>query len=115
MNQVMQFFRWEHLPPHLQEVSKLFAELAEKLHGMNYDERLRGNAAGLSGYDYVKLLSTRLEKELPKNFMSELCLDKMKETGDACVEAYPLQEILISLLEAKDCAVRTALFKDPEG
>lgn len=26
---IMQYFRWEHLPPHLAEVSKQFAELAE--------------------------------------------------------------------------------------
>lgn len=29
--QVLCFFSWQHLPPHLQEVSRLFAELAEKV------------------------------------------------------------------------------------
>jgi hypothetical protein len=28
---LMQFFTYAHLPPHLQETSKLFAELAEKV------------------------------------------------------------------------------------
>jgi hypothetical protein len=28
---LLQFFAWEHLPPHLQEVSKPFGELAQKL------------------------------------------------------------------------------------
>lgn len=28
---LMQFFAWAHLPPHLQEVSKPFGELAQKL------------------------------------------------------------------------------------
>lgn len=28
---LLQFFAWQHLPPHLQEVSKPFGELAEKL------------------------------------------------------------------------------------
>lgn len=28
---VLQFFKWEHLPPHLQEVSKPFAELAQRV------------------------------------------------------------------------------------
>lgn len=28
---IMQFFAYQHLPPHLQEVSKPFGELAEKL------------------------------------------------------------------------------------
>ena len=29
---LMQFFKWEHLPAHLQEVSKPFSELAEVIH-----------------------------------------------------------------------------------
>lgn len=28
---LLQFFAWQHLPPHLQEVSKPFGELAEQL------------------------------------------------------------------------------------
>lgn len=28
-NNLVQFFKWDHLPPHLQETSKRFAELAE--------------------------------------------------------------------------------------
>lgn len=31
MEPIMQFFAWEHLPPHLQEVSKPFGELAHTL------------------------------------------------------------------------------------
>jgi hypothetical protein len=31
MEPIMQFFHFEHLPPHLAEVSKPFAELAQKL------------------------------------------------------------------------------------
>ncbi len=27
----MQFFAWQHLPPHLQEISKPFGELAESV------------------------------------------------------------------------------------
>lgn len=30
-NDIMQFFDWAHLPPHLQEVSKPFAALAEMI------------------------------------------------------------------------------------
>ena len=29
---VLQFFKYDHLPPHLQEISKPYAELAEKEH-----------------------------------------------------------------------------------
>jgi len=28
---VLQFFKYDHLPPHLQEISKPYAELAEKV------------------------------------------------------------------------------------
>lgn len=31
MEPIMQFFAWEHLPPHLQEVSKPFGELAQQI------------------------------------------------------------------------------------
>lgn len=58
---LLQFFVYDHLPPHLQEVSKPFAELAQKL------------------------------AELPQNPESTTALRK--------------------LLEAKDCAVRSVLFK----
>lgn len=29
---LMQFFKWDHLPAHLQDVSKPFGELAEVIH-----------------------------------------------------------------------------------
>ena len=61
---LLQFFAWEHLPPHLQAVSKPFGELAHKL-----------------------------AAELPSNPESTTALRK--------------------LLEAKDCAVRAVLFKQP--
>lgn len=31
---IMQFFKYDHLPAHLQEQSKPFAELAEKIHNL---------------------------------------------------------------------------------
>ena len=31
VDHIMQFFAYEHLPPHLQEVSRPFCELAKKL------------------------------------------------------------------------------------
>lgn len=38
-NNLLQFFKWEHLPPHLQDVSKPFGELAVLV-----DTNLPGNA-----------------------------------------------------------------------
>ena len=62
MNYLLQFFKYEHLPPHLQEISKPFCELAHQM-----------------------------ANQLPAN----------PETTTA----------LRKLMEAKDCAVRSALFQ----
>jgi len=62
MDNLLQFFAYEHLPVHLQIVSKPFGDLARNL-----------------------------AAELPKNPESTVALRK--------------------LLEAKDCAVRSVLFK----
>jgi hypothetical protein len=62
VHNLLQFFAYEHLPEHLQAVSKPFGDLARKL-----------------------------AAELPANAESTVALRK--------------------LLEAKDCAVRSVLFK----
>ena len=64
MDRLLQFFAYEHLPPHLQTVSKPFGDLAREL-----------------------------AESLPANAESTTALRK--------------------LLEAKDCAVRAVLFKEP--
>ena len=63
-NRLMQFFRYDHLPQHLQEASMPFYDLAAKL-----DALLPDNAEKTAG--------------------------------------------LRKLLEAKDCAVRALLYKEP--
>lgn len=63
-HQLLQFFGWQHLPEHLQEVSKPFGELAEKI-----------------------------DDTLPNNPEKTTALRK--------------------LLEAKDCAVRSTIWKEP--
>lgn len=65
-DRMMQFFAYAHLPPHLQEISKPFGELAQGI---------------VSG--------------LPSNAERTVALRK--------------------LLEAKDCAVRAVLYKEPEA
>lgn len=62
MNQLLQFFKYEHLPPHLQEISKPFCDLAN-----------------------------HIVNTLPPNAETTTALRK--------------------LLESKDCAVRSKLFK----
>lgn len=64
MEPMLQFFAYEHLPPHLQAVSKAFAKLAQSI-----------------------------VEELPRNPERTVALRK--------------------LLEAKDCAVRSVLWKEP--
>lgn len=64
MDRLLQFFAYEHLPPHLQIVSQPFGDLAREL-----------------------------AKSLPMNAESTVALRK--------------------LLEAKDCAVRAVLYKEP--
>lgn len=63
-DRIMQFFGYEHLPPHLQDVSKPFHQLACKI-----------------------------VNELPNNPERTVALRK--------------------LLEAKDCAVRALIYKEP--
>lgn len=66
MNNLMQFFSYEHLPPHLRVVSQPFGELA-----------------------------AQIDSTLPNNAEKTVALRK--------------------LLEAKDCAVRAVIFKQPEA
>lgn len=62
MDPMLQFFKYDHLPPHLQEVSKPFCELA-----------------------------SQVVATLPRNPERTVCLRK--------------------LMEAKDCAVRSLIYK----
>lgn len=55
---IMQFFAWEHLPPHLQEVSRPVGELA-----------------------------TRMAESLPKNAETSAGLRKLLEAKDCFVRA----------------------------
>lgn len=61
---IAQFFAYEHLPPHLQEVSKPFAELAAKV-----------------------------EAELPRNPERTVALRKLLEAKDAAVRAKLAKEV----------------------
>ena len=65
-SELLQFFEFSHLPPHLQAVSKPFCELAQQL-----------------------------DRDLPSNPERTVALRK--------------------LLEAKDCAVRSVLYKEPNA
>ena len=66
MNNLIQFFAYDHLPEHLQEISKPFGDLAEQL-------------------------------------------DSILPDGPEKTVAFR------KLLEAKDCAVRAVIWKDPQA
>ena len=46
MFEILKFFKYDHLPPHLQEISKPFAELAEEI-GKRATTNPAETAAGL--------------------------------------------------------------------
>ncbi len=68
---IMQFFAYEHLPAHLQDVSKPFADLARAIVG---DER--GMPEG-----------TSVQFPLPRNPERTVALRKLLEAKDAAVRA----------------------------
>lgn len=63
MDRLLQFFVYEHLPPHLQEVSKPFGDLARQM-----------------------------AEELPKNPESTVALRKLLEAKDCAVRALIYKE-----------------------
>lgn len=63
---IIQFFAYEHLPPHLQEVSRPFCELAKQL--------------------------VDAEKGLPRNPERTVALRKLLESKDAAVRALVAKE-----------------------
>lgn len=73
---IMQFFAYEHLPPHLQAVSKPFADLARAIVG---DER--GMPEG-----------TSTQFPLPRNPERDGALRKLLEAKDAAVRARLAQD-----------------------
>jgi phage terminase large subunit-like protein len=105
----MQFFAYAHLPAHLQEVSKRFGDLAEKLAGMSEQERCGDGWEG--GFMDVRNLMLWSESELLSNSQRAVCAAKLHEAEDAVTESYELGDVLQLVLEAKDCAVRAVLFK----
>jgi hypothetical protein len=96
---LMQFFTFAHLPPHLQVASAPFAELASKVQA---GERLHGDFYALR--DAIKTL--------PDNPQRERALAKIHRAWHEAATNHT-EYALHLLLEAKDCAVRAVLFKEP--
>lgn len=112
--ELMQFFTWAHLPPHLQEVSRVFAGVAGEVDAcpdwvceLHIGDALGGLLA------YVEAL--------PDNSERAECARKLR-AAKSFVRGYGTAAggmskggCLRLLLEAKDCAVRAVIFKAPEA
>lgn len=73
---IMQFFAYAHLPPHLQEVSRPFCELAETLVGEAASEKQAGIAP-----------------LVPRNPERTVALRKLLEAKDAAVRALVAKDL----------------------
>lgn len=110
---LMQFFTFEHLPPHLQEVSKLFAEAAAKLAPMTTEE-IQAELALIECHQSSAILSTlcrEVDAKLPPNVESTWAVTKITQAANLITDGEPMENVLRRLLEAKDCAVRGLLAK----
>ncbi len=101
---LLQYFTWEHLPANLQSASKLFTELAHDVCAETFDPEYCCDA--------VKMLIPRLRHELPDNEESAWSQLKLRE-AEAMLRDFPENRgaTLRLVLEAKDCAVRSMVFK----
>lgn len=101
MSEILQFFAYGHLPPRLQAASKLFAVAAQDL-----------SVASLNR------LASELADMLPDNYQGDRAMRKVAcavrlFTGTDQVNGQRALA-LDALIEAKDCAVRSILFKPGE-
>lgn len=114
-----QFFSFGHLPDHLKAASEPFASVADAV---------VANALGSSA-DEDLVRTTELERdlarlsafvaELPVNIESNEAMRKLASIG---LDLYSVEvgqrfahitDVMRILLEAKDCAVRSVLYKEP--
>lgn len=101
-HELLQFFAYAHLPPHLQAVSQPFGDTAEALAAM---------PIGLledDGDSLVSSLSREYDCASPANHEATWAVVKIGEARHALPR---LDMALRKLLEAKDCAVRAVLYK----
>jgi hypothetical protein len=111
--ELLQFFDYEHLPPHLQAMSKPFGEAAHRLMALSREDLRRAGAhieEPTSGVLY-RLRSTLNGGLLPCNTEATWAEVKITEAQATAAAGAPHDMVLRRLLEAKDCAVRSLVFK----
>lgn len=115
-SELIQFFGYGHLPAHLQPISKPFGELAESLVALTPEELCRqeqdlaSNPTRKLFYDLSILMDGGL---LPCNVEATWAVMKIGEAQRLARDEHGLEAVLRRLLEAKDCAVRSLVYKHP--
>ena len=106
---LLQFFVVGHLPAHLQVVSEPFARFAHHMH-----DKPKNSLVELEG------LLVWVERELPLNPERTWAVIKLEDAKRLYCAAWKDEDayrdgVLRKVLEAKDCAVRAILYKEPQS
>lgn len=110
-HELLQFFVYEHLPEKFQVVSKPFCELAHELVGMAEGEFTAHAAERIAAR---KLEFERASRNNVETTWASVKLNQARGSiRDGEVHKERLDWVLRLVLEAKDCAVRSALYKAP--
>lgn len=112
---IMQFFTYEHLPPHLQPMSKLFALAARRVDALT-PEQIAGERELIRHSHAASLFSalrTEVDNTTPANPEATWAVNKITDAASFFVGPREdgIDMCLRLLLEAKDCAVRAVLAK----
>lgn len=102
---LLQFFEYAHLPPHLQETSRVFCILAHRLVDLDVD-------GSETSVQTMHRLVAWIETDFPANCESTWAQMKLND-AERMLSTHHVDEVLRKVLEAKDCAVRARLFKHP--
>jgi hypothetical protein len=112
-HELLQFFKFEHLPPKLQDASKPFCRLAENIFSTKSEAFSEVVPRLIS-----KVLMDVTDK-CPRTTEIRWCVSKLEtasvlaETETQLPGTTTLDLVLRFVLEAKDCAVRAVLYVPP--
>lgn len=113
MSELLQFFAYTHLQPHLQAVSKPFGDAAHRLAALPPEQlrqagpNIEEPASGIF-YELLRALNGGL---LPCNVEATWAEVKIAEAKATACAGASLDMVLRRVLESKDCAVRSLVFK----
>jgi hypothetical protein len=109
---ILQFFTYEHLPAHLQAISRPFGEAARSLAAMTPEAiEIERDLARRSHVNTLSALCADVDGSTPANEEATWAVVKIGEANTLLGQGVELGRLLRLLLEAKDCAVRAVLAK----